>query len=264
MSQQTIDHFSPKSISELKYYVYVYSDPDTGLPFYVGKGKGNRVFAHLSDTGENDKVHRIGEIRSRGKEPIIEILVHGMDDEETALKVESAAIDLIGIKNLTNQQRGHHARMLGKIDVATLEARYSRTELTMDMITDNLMMVIIHKSYRNNLTPFELYDITRGCWEVRLENAKKVDFVCAVNDQAIVEVYSIDKWIPVASMSLMRPDDYHDPSVEGRYEFVGKIAPDEIRTKYVNKDVSKLYTSRRPFQYFFGKENRTRASYKKR
>lgn len=42
-------HFSKETINALKYYVYVYSDPDTNKPFYVGKGKENRVFNHLND-----------------------------------------------------------------------------------------------------------------------------------------------------------------------------------------------------------------------
>lgn len=32
-----ITRFSHNSIEELKYYVYVYSDPDTKKPFYIEK-----------------------------------------------------------------------------------------------------------------------------------------------------------------------------------------------------------------------------------
>lgn len=97
-----IKEFSHKTIEALGYYVYVYSDPDTRRPFYVGKGKGNRVFNHMDDQSENEKVRKINDIKARGKEPNIEILAHGLD-EETAFKVEAAAIDLIGIENLTNR-----------------------------------------------------------------------------------------------------------------------------------------------------------------
>ena len=51
-----IKKFSSKTKEALGYYVYVYSDPDTRKPFYVGKGKDNRVFSHLDDKKENDKV----------------------------------------------------------------------------------------------------------------------------------------------------------------------------------------------------------------
>ena len=36
-------------INKLKYYVYLYSDPETNEIFYIGKGKGNRVFSHLTE-----------------------------------------------------------------------------------------------------------------------------------------------------------------------------------------------------------------------
>ena len=40
-------------------YVYVYSDPRNNQPFYIGKGNGNRAFAHLGDKSESAKVGRI-------------------------------------------------------------------------------------------------------------------------------------------------------------------------------------------------------------
>ena len=46
--------FSSNTINNLGYYVYIYSDPDTKVPFYIGKGKGNRCFNHLFL--ENDKI----------------------------------------------------------------------------------------------------------------------------------------------------------------------------------------------------------------
>lgn len=81
--------FSTKTIDKLGYYVYIYSDPDTKVPFYIGKGKGNRCFNHLFQENDSEKVAKIQEILKKGKEPIIEILVHGVD-EETAIKVEAA------------------------------------------------------------------------------------------------------------------------------------------------------------------------------
>ena len=65
-----ITSFSPKTIEELGYYVYVYSDPDTHKPFYVGKGKGNRVFDHLSYDNDSQKVEYIQNLLKAGKEPL--------------------------------------------------------------------------------------------------------------------------------------------------------------------------------------------------
>ena len=72
---------------------YVYSDPRNNQPFYIGKGNGNRAFAHLGDKSESAKVGRIREIREAGHEPQIEILAFGLDGI-TAFKVEAAAIEL--------------------------------------------------------------------------------------------------------------------------------------------------------------------------
>jgi hypothetical protein len=98
-----IENFPKRVIENLKFYVYVYIDPSTNEIFYIGKGKENRCFAHLNDNKENEKAQRIQNIRSLGLNPKIEILAFGIS-EDAALRVEAAAIDLIGIKNLTNLQ----------------------------------------------------------------------------------------------------------------------------------------------------------------
>src|SRR4030067_992330 len=86
----------------LKSYVYVYIDPRNGKPFYIGKGKGHRLFAHLKDQSDIEKVAKIAEIRRNRKEPRIEILRYGLSDLEAHL-VEAASIDLIGKAKLTNR-----------------------------------------------------------------------------------------------------------------------------------------------------------------
>lgn len=250
-----IRNFSLKTKEALGYYVYVYSDPDTKKPFYVGKGKDNRVFNHLDDKKENDKVNKINEIRSRGKEPIIEILAHGLD-EETALKVEAAAIDLIGIKNLTNQQRGHESSTYGKIEVSTLDARYSHKKLDSKDIIHNIMFIRINKLYRNDMSPLEIYEATRGYWRLKIENAKKVDYVLSVYDGMVLEVYEVLDWFPALSTYMDRPIKNPLETVKERYEFVGRIADDNIRKHYVNKSVKDFfsYGNQNPIAYYWGKK----------
>jgi hypothetical protein len=111
----TPDHLTPKVEEKLGYYVYLYIDPADNTIFYVGKGKGSRMLAHLSDTSESIKVERIRRILERGQEPRIEILVHGLPDETTALKIEAAAIDLLGKDKLTNQVRGYESSVVGRM-----------------------------------------------------------------------------------------------------------------------------------------------------
>ena len=247
---------SKQTIEALGYYVYVYSDPDTYEPFYVGKGKGQRVFDHLKDESETDKVKRINEIMKRGKEPIIEILVHGLN-EETALKVEAAAIDLIGVENLTNLQKGHDSSVHGKIEVSKLDARYSHRKLMPKDIKDNIMLIRINRLYRNDMTPLELYEATRGYWKVKLENAKKVDYVLSVYDGMVLEVYEVVEWLPALSTFMNRKYSLDLENLKKRYEFVGKIVDDEtIRKRYVNKDVSDFFThgQSNPVKYEWGRK----------
>ena len=46
----------PREVArELGYYVYVYVDPRSEAPFYVGKGLGQRALAHLSAEVESRK-----------------------------------------------------------------------------------------------------------------------------------------------------------------------------------------------------------------
>lgn len=54
-------------------YVYVYKDPRDGLPFYVGVGRGQRAYNHLSLNTGRAMGERIMTIVAAGLLPIIEI-----------------------------------------------------------------------------------------------------------------------------------------------------------------------------------------------
>lgn len=89
----------PAGVAEhLGYYVYLYVDPRTGEPFYVGKGVGERVLAHFGDVKDSEKTRLIAELRNAGMNPRLEILAHGLRDEETAFRVEAAVIDVLGLE----------------------------------------------------------------------------------------------------------------------------------------------------------------------
>ncbi|WP_250505015.1 GIY-YIG nuclease family protein [Bowdeniella massiliensis] len=94
---------------ELGLYVYMLVDPRTGVPFYVGKGRGERFASHgyeamftsdpsdgdVSESEGNKKVEQIREIRRAGVEPQIWILRHGMRSNAEYTAVEAATIDLL-------------------------------------------------------------------------------------------------------------------------------------------------------------------------
>lgn len=99
------------------YFVYVYKNPDSLIPFYVGLGKNQRHLSHLKEAKRNPnpkptehKLNTIRKLINDGKEPIIEIVSSNLTKLE-AIREEQRLIAEIGRKDLgtgplTNQTMG--------------------------------------------------------------------------------------------------------------------------------------------------------------
>src|SRR5437879_2583806 len=115
-----IVEFPTSVIERLGFYVYTLTDPRTSKVFYVGKGTGNRLFAHVNEAIETpsqaDKIGKIREIHARGQQIRYEIIRHGMAETE-ALEVEASLIDFIGLADLSNRVAGHDMDVRGSITV---------------------------------------------------------------------------------------------------------------------------------------------------
>lgn len=83
------------------YYVYVYSDPRDEVPFYVGKGTGDRAYRHLKETQDNNtnylKYCKIKSLLNSGILPKIEIVFES-DNEADCLLHEKELIQRYGRK----------------------------------------------------------------------------------------------------------------------------------------------------------------------
>ncbi len=235
--------FSRPVIKALKYYVYIYSNPITDEIFYVGKGKGNRVFSHLEDSNENQKVKYISEIRQQGLEPKIEILIHGIEDEKTALRVESSIIDLLGIQNITNKQCGYKSAMYGRMTIEQINSAYDRQPIE---VAEPSVLIRINQAFRYSMTEVELYDYTRGQWKLNPNRAKLAKYGFAIYEGIIQEAYEILNWYEAGrTFSIRRGKENIDSvgryGIAGRYEFIGNLAPQKIRNKYKFKSVAHYF-----------------------
>lgn len=84
---------------ELGLYVYLLVDPRSGVPFYVGRGRGLRYASHGVEAADDNgadhsstKVALIREIRTSGLEPEVWIARYGLTETEY-VTVEAAMID---------------------------------------------------------------------------------------------------------------------------------------------------------------------------
>ncbi len=237
--------FSPSVIEKLGYYVYLYINPLTDTIFYVGKGKGNRVFDHLEDDSDSQKTRTLREIRANGQEPRLEILVHGLPDEATAYQIEAAVIDVIGVVNLTNSVRGWRSGYYGRMEVAQLVSLYERPKVTID---EPAILIRINQLYRYGMSAIELYDATRGVWRVG-EKRHQARYAFAVYEGIVREVYKIEQWFPAGTTFSTRNQD--ELVAPDRWEFVGQLAETKIREKYLLKSVEDYFSrnSQNPITY---------------
>jgi uncharacterized protein len=227
--------------STLKSYVYVYIDPRNGKVFYVGKGKGNRLFSHLDDQSDTEKVARVAEIHKSGLEPQIDLLRYGLTDLEAAL-VEAAAIDLIGKAQLTNRVAGHHDQSFCRITSQEVITMLTAKKVG---VRHKAVLITINKLYRSDMTALELYEATRGIWRVGARK-NKAEYAMAVYQGIVREVYRIEQpWHPAGTLEYQTRDSSSFKD-SGRWEFEGSIAND-IRHEYVGFSVGK--GSQNPIRY---------------
>ena len=219
----------PADVEEkLGYYVYLYVDPADGKIFYVGKGKKSRAMWHLHRDDGSPLAEAIRAIRRAGREPRIDILAHGLPDAETALRVEAAAIDLFDRAQLTNQVSGWRSVEFGRIGLDQLAAAYHKKPVE---IREPAILIRINQLYRPMMSPTELYDVTRSAWVVG-EQREQAKYAVAVFDGIVREVYELTAWMP-EGMTLRSHRPIKERITE-RFEFVGRLAPEELRCRYID------------------------------
>lgn len=216
--------FPSEVIEKLKTYVYRLIDPRNGETFYVGKGNGNRVFAHIRAEIESDdpgeKLRRIQEIRSAGFDVAHVIHRHGLDDS-TAFEVEAALID--AYPGLTNAVTGAGSNEFGAMHAQEIVNKYQA------VVADFQHRAVIINVNRS-LSETSLYEATRYAWKINARKASRAEIVVAVRFGIIVGVFVAEQWLPAIAENFPG----HEP-VPGRFGFIGSEAHDKVRRLYIAK-----------------------------
>jgi hypothetical protein len=231
MSQQEMESFPPGVSAKLKTYVYRLVDPRNGETFYVGKGKGNRVFAHaraeqaLDGDEWDNRLKRIHEIRSAGLEVGHVIHRHGLDPQ-TALEVEAALID--AYPGLTTVMGGSGSSDYGVMHAKEIADRYSAEPA---VFRHKALLICINKTA--GVT--SLYEATRYAWKINVKRAKEAEIILATVQGLIKAAFVADQWLEANETNFPGREP-----VAGRYGFIGR----QVESPYVGKRVPDEYRKR--------------------
>lgn len=246
MQAKLLPHIPPAVARKLGYYVYVYVNPLTQSIFYVGKGKGGRALAHIDDVEKRKVAKVIRSIRAEGAEPVIEILAHGLSSEDAAYRVEAAVIDALGISGLANAVHGWRSRDYGRAPLEQLIAKYTTRKAD---IREPAILIRINELYSPEMSAVQLYDVTRAAWVVGARR-QQARYAFAVFEGVVREVYKISTWLRAGSTfhHLWAGHGYRRSK---RWEFVGVLAEETLRRKYVNRYVGHLFSqgAQNPISY---------------
>jgi uncharacterized protein len=234
--------FDQKTVEEIKFYVYALFDPEQPrVPFYIGKGKGNRVFSHaqgvnldqLEETTLSLKSEKIAEILRRGNKVRHTIIQYELT-EEHALRVESALIDMVNHilpETLTNLISGIGAAE-NFIDAGDLAAEKcaipleAKQPLLLIKIERNWSQLLERYGRISDIPPHEIYEATRAYWRIDVNRARKADLVLSVARGLVRGVFVANEW---------------QDAPEGKKQFVGDDVTQSLGIHLFNRSVSHLF-----------------------
>ncbi|WP_432823426.1 hypothetical protein [Trichloromonas sp.] len=106
-------------------------------------------------------------------------------------------------------------------------------------IEEPALLIRINQMYFPGISAQALYEATRGVWVIG-ERREKARYAFTVAGGIIREVFEIQSWHSAASTPYQtRP--LHDVSYKGRWEFLGELAPETMRKRYIDRSVADYF-----------------------
>lgn len=233
------EQFSPIVQENLGWYVYALADPRDGRLFYIGKGKGNRVFAHAADaTGgdaETEKLTLIREILASGNTVETLILRHAIPNEKQAYLVESVLIDFATMlvdrnmdlrTGLTNIASGHNSEFLGIMSTSDVIGLYNAKPAP--KFKEKGILFRIPQRWSLAMPAADLYESTHGWW-VLGERRTEAKYAFAVSKGVIREIYRINSW-----RKRTEGDRGYEEGERARWGFDGEVATEMEHFKHTS------------------------------
>jgi hypothetical protein len=226
-----------QSLTKIGFYVYALCEINghNRIPFYIGKGKGDRCLQHLYEIKSTQKVEKIQQLITE-KKLGIDILRHNIDSDKSAKLIEATCIDLLGVGNLTNAVRGSGS-LMGRMSLEEIHNLNEAIETEVEAEHAGIA-VLLNKTYKSGMSELELFEVTRGVWRnPPMDDAIK--YAYATYGGIVKEVYLIHSWVKAGTQQYFTRGDLNTHERRGRSEFIGRKASDEVREKYIGKLIKK-------------------------
>jgi hypothetical protein len=148
-------------------------------------------------------------------------------DERIAFEVEAALID--AYPGLTNIVGGHHGSEFGTMHADEIVRRYGAEPA---VFKHKALLISVNKSSAET----SAYEATRYAWKISKLKAEQAEVILATVQGLIVAAFVADEWLEATEENFPGLEP-----VPGRWGFVGKKAPPEMRNLYVGKRVPDEY-----------------------
>ena len=237
-------------------YVYALRDPQSKKIFYIGKGTGNRVFAHangvLDEDGVSLKNDLIREILRNGYRVEAFLIQHGLGDHKNSEKshahqTESALFGLLSLLDpaldngqfsLSNLVAPPSFGNQGLRSISDVIAQYGQPA-DVALIPHNSIFIKPTKTWRLGMPDDELYENTRGWWEMNLGRASGIRYVFSIPKFIIRAIYQVDDggWRERQATDRDAEDD------DGKKPRVGFVGTDVSASfpHLINRSVEHVY-----------------------